>query len=157
MLKLAVECADGVFTNFLPLDAMPDIAAQLKGAPEKFDLVHRFLCFPADRQEDRDEMEAVARSIFTAYVTVPVYEKHCRSLGYGDLIDPMVNAWRSGDRKAALQLAPWEAIEQLFLVGTPGQIKSKLEAYVDAGVTVPIVVAYVPPRRLDAAIDALAP
>ena len=40
--------------------------------------------------------------MFAAYATVPVYEAFFRALGWGEAIDPMVAAWREGDRKAAV-------------------------------------------------------
>src|SRR4249920_4085836 len=42
MLELAVERADGAFTNFLPLSGLPQVTAQLDGAPEGFELLCRF-------------------------------------------------------------------------------------------------------------------
>src|SRR5947208_6212928 len=46
MLKLAVEKGDGAFTNFLPLEGLPTVAEQIKGAPEGFELLCRFFCIP---------------------------------------------------------------------------------------------------------------
>ena len=46
MLELAVERADGAFTNFLPLGGLPKVTAQLEGAPEGFELLCRFFCLP---------------------------------------------------------------------------------------------------------------
>src|SRR5262249_15842296 len=46
MLRLAVERADGAFTNFLPLAGLPRVADQLEGAPEGFELLCRFFCIP---------------------------------------------------------------------------------------------------------------
>ena len=44
MLRLAVEKADGAFTNFLPLSGLPQVVEQLEGAPEGFELLCRFFC-----------------------------------------------------------------------------------------------------------------
>ena len=44
MLELAVERADGAFTNFLPLGGLPKVTAQLDGAPEGFEC--RRLAYP---------------------------------------------------------------------------------------------------------------
>src|SRR5215467_14601700 len=38
MLELAMERADGAFTNFLPLGGLSKVTAQLEGAPEGFEL-----------------------------------------------------------------------------------------------------------------------
>ena len=44
--------------------------------------------------------------MFAAYATVPVYEAFFRGMGWGEAIDPMVTAWREGDRKAAVGHVP---------------------------------------------------
>jgi len=153
MLELAMDRADGAFTNFLPLGGLPKVTAQLDGAPEGFELLCRFFCIPGEREQ----VEPLARFMFSSYVTVPVYEAFYRWLGYGEQIDPMVEAWKAGDRKAAATAAPWEAIEEMFIFGTPEQMKERIDAFVAGGITVPILTMIVPPDRVADAIDALAP
>ncbi|HEY2717527.1 MAG TPA: LLM class F420-dependent oxidoreductase [Solirubrobacterales bacterium] len=153
MLRLAVEQADGAFTNFLPLSALPKVAAQLDGAAEDFDLLCRFFCIPGEREQ----VEPLARGMFSAYITVPVYEKFYRWLGYGEQIEPMVAAWKAGDRQSAAAAAPWELIEEMFIFGTPEQMKERLGAFVAGGITTPVLTPIVPPERLGEAIEALAP
>ncbi len=153
MLELAVEQADGAFTNFLPLNGLPKVTAQLKDAPEGFELLCRFFCLPGEREQ----VEPLARFMFSSYVTVPVYTAFYRWLGYGEQIDPMVAAWEAGDRKAAAAAAPWEAIEEMFLFGTPEEMKERLASFVAGGVTLPILTPIVTPDKLGEAIDALAP
>jgi alkanesulfonate monooxygenase SsuD/methylene tetrahydromethanopterin reductase-like flavin-dependent oxidoreductase (luciferase family) len=81
----------------------------------------------------------LARFMFCAYATVPVYEKFFRWLGYGDAIDPMVEAWRGGDRPKALELAPADLIEDVFVLGEPAEQRERIEAYVDSGVKTPVL------------------
>jgi probable F420-dependent oxidoreductase len=153
MLELAMERADGAFTNFLPLAGLPKVTAQLEGAPAGFELLCRFFCIPGEREQ----VEPLARFMFSSYITVPVYEAFYRWLGYGEQIEPMVEAWKAGDRKAAAAAAPWEAIEDMFIFGTPEQMKERLAAFVDGGVTLPILTMIVAPDQLAQTIDALAP
>jgi probable F420-dependent oxidoreductase len=153
MLELAMERADGAFTNFLPLAGLPKVTAQLEGAPAGFELLCRFFCIPGEREQ----VEPLARFMFSSYITVPVYEAFYRWLGYGEQIEPMVEAWKAGDRKAAAAAAPWEAIEDMFIFGTPEQMKERLAAFVDGGVTLPILTMIVAPDQLADTIDALAP
>ncbi|MBS1880502.1 MAG: LLM class F420-dependent oxidoreductase [Actinobacteria bacterium] len=153
MLRLAVERADGAFTNFLPLSGLPQVVAQLDGAAADFDLLCRFFCLPGEREQ----IEPLARGMFSTYITVPVYEQFYRWLGYGELIDPMVEAWKAGDRQAAAAAAPWELIEEMFILGSPEQMKERLAAFVEGGVTTPVLTPMVPPERLGEAIEALAP
>jgi probable F420-dependent oxidoreductase len=153
MLRLAVERSDGAFTNFLPISGLPKVVAQLDGAAEDFDLLCRFFCIPGEREQ----VEPLARGMFSAYITVPVYEKFYRWLGYGEQIDPMVDAWKAGDRQAAAAAAPWELIEEMFIFGSPEQMKERLAAFVEGGITTPVLTPIVPPERLGEAIAALAP
>jgi probable F420-dependent oxidoreductase len=151
MLQLAVEKADGAFTNFLPLDGLPQVVAQLDGAPDHFELLCRFFCLPGTREE----VEPVARFMFSSYITVPVYTEFYRWLGWGERIQPMLDAWAAGDRQKAAAEAPWEAIEQMFIFGSPEEMKERLEAFVAGGVTTPILTPVVPPERVGEMIDAL--
>jgi probable F420-dependent oxidoreductase len=151
-LKLAVEQADGAFTNFLPLDGLPQVTAQLDGAPESFELLCRFFCLPGTREE----IEPLARFMFASYITVPVYTEFYRWLGWGEQIQPMVDAWNARDREAAVAAAPWEAIEQMFILGSPEEMKERLEQFVAGGVTCPVITPVVPPEKVGEMIDALA-
>ena len=153
MLRLAVEKADGAFTNFLPLAALPKVTEQLDGAPQGFELLCRFFCLPGERQQ----VEPLARFMFASYVTVPVYEAFFRWLGYGDRIDEMAAAWRAKDREGAVAAAPWEVIEDTFIFGTPDEMRERLEAYVAGGITLPIVTPITTPDKLGELTEALAP
>ena len=153
MLELAVERADGAFTNFLPLGGLPKVTAQLDGAPESFELLCRFFCLPGEREA----VEPLARFMFSSYITVPVYAAFYRWLGYGDEIDAMVAAWESGDRQAAAAAAPWELIEAMFIFGSPDEMKERIGAFVEGGITLPILTPITTPDKLRETIDALAP
>jgi probable F420-dependent oxidoreductase len=153
MLELAVKRTDGAFTNFLPLAGLPKVTAQLQGAPAGFELLCRFFCIPGEREQ----VEPLARFMFSSYITVPVYANFYRWLGYGEQIEPMAQAWEAGDRQAAAAAAPWELIEDMFIFGTPEQMKNRLAAFVTGGITLPILTPIVTPDKLAEAIDALAP
>jgi probable F420-dependent oxidoreductase len=153
MLELAVARAQGAFTNFLPLGGLPKVAAQLADAPEGFELLCRFFCIPGEREQ----VEPLARFMFSSYITVPVYANFYRWLGYGEQIEPMVAAWESGDRQAAAAAAPWELIEDMFVFGTPAEMKERLAAFIAGGITLPILTPIVTPDKLGETIAALAP
>jgi probable F420-dependent oxidoreductase len=153
MLRLAVEKADGAFTNFLPLGSVPKVVGELEGAPKGFELLCRFFCL----EGERERIEPLARFMFSSYVTVPVYEAYYRWLGHGERIDEMVEAWRAKDRKRAAEAAPWELIEDTFIFGSPERIKERLRAYVEAGITLPVITPIAAPERISDLIDALAP
>jgi probable F420-dependent oxidoreductase len=151
MLDLAVERADGAFTNFLPLGGLPKVTAQLEDAPDGFELLCRFFCLPGEREA----VEPLARFMFSSYITVPVYAAFYRWLGYGDEIDTMVAAWESGDRQAAAAAAPWNLIEEMFIFGTPEQMKDRIAAFVEGGITLPILTPITTPDKVGELIAAL--
>jgi probable F420-dependent oxidoreductase len=153
MLDLAVQRADGAFTNFLPLGGLPTVTAQLDGAPEGFELLCRFFCLPGEREQ----VEPIARFMFSSYITVPVYAAFYRWLGYGDQIAEMCAAWEAKDRQAAAAAAPWELIEDAFIFGSPEQMKERLGAFVAGGITLPILTPITTPDKLGEMIEALAP
>jgi probable F420-dependent oxidoreductase len=153
MLRLAVEKGDGAFTNFLPLAGLPQVAAQLEGAPEGFELLCRFFCIPGEREQ----VEPLARFMFSSYITVPVYEAFYRWLGYGEQIDEMVEEWNAKDREKAAVAAPWELIEEMFIFGSPEQMRERLGAFVEGGITLPVITPITTPDKLGELIEALAP
>ncbi len=153
MLKLAVDKGDGAFTNFLPLAGLPKVTGALDGAPKEFELLCRFFCLPGEREE----IEPLVRFMFASYATVPVYEAFFRWLGYGEQIDEMVAAWNDRDRERATAAAPWELIEDIFIFGSPDEMKERLGRFVDGGITLPILTPITTPDRLGDLVDALAP
>ena len=153
MLELAVERADGAFTNFLPLSGLPKVTAGIAGAPRDFELLCRFFCLPGEREQ----VEPLARFMFASYITVPVYTAFFEWLGFGEEIGEMVEAWAAKDREAAIAAAPWELIEQTFIFGSPEQMRERLERFVAGGITLPILTPITSPEGLGELIDSLAP
>jgi probable F420-dependent oxidoreductase len=153
MLAMAAEKADGAFTNFLPLSGLPRVVEALRGAPEGFELLCRFFCLPGPREQ----VEGLARQMFAAYATVPVYERFFRWLGHGELIEEMVSAWRAKDRERAVAVAPWELIEEIFILGEPEQMRARLRDFVEGGITLPVLTPITAPEGIVDLIEALGP
>jgi probable F420-dependent oxidoreductase len=129
MLRLGGELGDGTFVNFLPLSATEHVVARIReGANEPTEIICRFFCIPGEGLD-------TARFMFAAYGTVPVYEAFFRALGWGEAIDPMVEAWRGGDRRLALQRAPEELLREIFILGDPDAMKERLHAFAERGIT----------------------
>jgi probable F420-dependent oxidoreductase len=160
MLRLGGAIGDGTFVNFLPVSGAERVIGEIRagereaGKPEgSSDVLCRFFCIPQPVEQGLP----VARWMFAAYATVPVYEAFFRWLGWGEAIDPMVEAWRAGDRQRALEAAPEELIREIFVFGDAEQQKLRLGEFVTAGITTPVLTPICPPDELPAAIDALAP
>jgi len=150
MLALAGEIADGAFTNFLPVSGLPHVVEAF-GAPEK-ELVCRFFLVPQRAEEGM----GLAKFLFAAYGTVPVYHAFFQSLGWGEKLDPMVEAWRGGDRKLALELAPEDLIREIFIFGTPDEQRARLGEFAAGGITTFVLTPMCGPDELPGMITALA-
>ena len=160
MLRLGGALGDGTFVNFLPVSGVATVMGEIRagereaGKPEgASDVLCRFFCIP---QPPEDGLP-LARWMFSAYATVPVYEAFFRWLGWGEAIDPMVEAWRAGDRDAARAAAPEDLIREIFVFGSPDKQKARLAEFVDGGITTPVLTPICAPAEVPAAIDSLAP
>ena len=58
-----------------------------------------------------------------------------RWLGRGDVLQPMWDAWKAGDRKAALDAIPDSLVDELIVHGSPAECRAKIQRYFDNGVT----------------------
>jgi probable F420-dependent oxidoreductase len=150
MLALGGELGDGTFVNFLPISGLPHVVEQI-GADT--DVVCRFFCIPQSAEEGM----GMAKFLFSAYATVPVYTAFFRSLGWGEALDPMVEAWEAGDRKLALERAPEELIREIFVFGTPEEQRARLEEFAAGGITTFVLTHLCGPEQLPGLIDALGP
>jgi probable F420-dependent oxidoreductase len=155
MLRLGGEIGDGTFTNFLPLSAAEHVVARVRegeaeAGREPTEVICRFFCIPGDGID-------LARFMFAAYATVPVYEAFFRSLGWGEAIDPMVSAWRDGDRKAALGHVPEELVREIFIFGDGAAMRERLGEYAAGGITTLVLSPIAPPEQIPDLIEALAP
>jgi probable F420-dependent oxidoreductase len=153
MLRLGGELGDGTFVNFLPLPAVEHVVARVRegeSGRDPTEVICRFFCVPGDGID-------VARFMFAAYATVPVYEAFFRALGYGEQIDAMVRAWRGGDRKQALERVPVELVREIFVFGDPAAMRERLTAFAERGITTLVLTPIAPPEQVGELIDALAP
>ena len=51
----------------------------------------------------------------------------------------MWDAWKAGDRKAALAAVPDEVVDDLVLHGSPESCREQIGRYVENGVTTPVL------------------
>ncbi|WP_051324074.1 LLM class flavin-dependent oxidoreductase [Candidatus Solirubrobacter pratensis] len=147
MLALAGEVGDGAILNFTPLSAVPDVVAAVGADVE---IACRFFCFP-------DHDVAAAKRMLAAYATVPVYEAFFRAHGWGERIDPMVEAWNAGDRRRAAELAPEDLVREVFVFGSPEEQRERLGEFASAGIDTPILTPVCPPDRVGELLEAWAP
>ena len=143
MLQLAGEVGDGVITNYIsPADAAKIAAVAKAGAakagrdPDAVDVACRIFVIPT---EDRQVAQMIGRFIVSGYLTTPFYYAFHEWLGRGEALSPMMQAWKAGDRQAALGLVPEKVVDDLFVFGSRNAMLDKIEAYCKNGITTPIL------------------
>ncbi len=134
MLRLAGREADGVIINWLSPNDVTKVAAVVKAAAgdvEKEIVCRIFVC----PSENAAVVREAGRYAIAAYLNVPVYAAFHGWLGRGDQLQPMWDAWKAGDRKAALAAIPDSLVDDLIVHGSPAECRAKIQAYFDNGVT----------------------
>ncbi|WP_122980890.1 LLM class F420-dependent oxidoreductase [Actinoplanes teichomyceticus] len=145
MLRLAAAEADGVILNWLSPADVHTALAETKEAAPGFAVAARIFVVPTD---DAAYARTVGRRLITSYLTVPAYAAFHRWLGRAQLLTPMWQAWEAGDRKGALAAIPDELVDELVVHGTPEVVRARVQAYADAGVTIPVM-ALLPTPELE--------
>ena len=134
MLRLAAREADGTIINWLSPDDVRTVARVVHdaagGVPKE--IVCRIFVCPS---ENADVVRAAGRFAIAAYLNVPVYAAFHQWLGRGEVLQPMWDAWKAGDRKAALAAIPDSVVDDIIVHGSPAECRAKIQAYFDNGVT----------------------
>jgi len=151
MLRLAGREGDGAIINWLSPD---DVAHVVPHVGEGKEIVARIFVFPTD---DRDLVRAVGRRAIASYLTVPVYAAFHEWLGRGELLRPLWDLWRAGDRKAAAESIPDEVVDDLLVWGPPERCRERLARYVERGVTTPAPAVFASPDQVGRVLRDLAP
>ena len=101
----------------------------------------------------------IGRRVIAAYLTVPVYAAFHQWLGRAEIIEPMLTAWSSGDRKGALAAIPDELVDELVVHGPRWSTAGSGARSTTRPAWIPPVIAITPTPELDLpeAISKLAP
>lgn len=137
MLALAVEIAEGaIWANA----AYSHMATQLERVPaERRDSFALANMVPTVIDADRDAARAIHRRTLSGYVTLPNYRNYWKAAGYEAEMAAIEDALAGGDRDRlpALMTDAW--IDDCTISGGPGEVRERLAAWYDLGVT-PIAV-----------------
>ena len=134
MLRLAGREADGAIINWLsPTDVAKVVGVVTDAAGgEEREIVARIFVCPS---ENTAVVREAAKFAIAAYLNVPVYAAFHDWLGRGEVLTPMWEAWKGGDRKAALAAIPDELVDELVVHGPPAACRARIQEYFDNGVT----------------------
>lgn len=151
MLRLAGREGDGAIINWLSADDVTRVTPEVGEGKE---IVARLFVCP---NPDADAVRAAGRFAISAYLNVPVYAAFHEWLGRGPRLQSMWDAWKAGDRKAAVGAISDDVVDELIIHGTPEECRDHIGRYVANGVTTPVLAIMpfgVDPR---AAMRSLAP
>jgi probable F420-dependent oxidoreductase len=134
MLCMAGEVADGVLLNYLPASHVPWSVEQIRrgGDATVYAYVH---CSASERA---DGIEAARRDLFS-YAVVDSYARSFERAGFGDEVAAIRAAHAARDREGALAAVSDRMVDAIDLMGDAADVRGHLQAYVDAGVEVPVL------------------
>lgn len=134
MLRLAGEVADGVLLNYLPASHVPWSIAQVRegGDATVYAYVHAGVCA-------REEGVELARRDLFSYAVVPSYAANFARAGFGDEVAEITARHREGDRAGALGAVSDRMVDAIDVMGDAGTVQATMQAYVAAGVEVPVL------------------
>ncbi|MFD6096458.1 LLM class F420-dependent oxidoreductase [Nocardiopsis flavescens] len=154
MLRLAGREADGAVVNWLSAEDVRTVVPYVHGQGEGKEVVARIFVAPG---ADPETARGIGRRAISAYLNVPVYRAFHEWLGREELA-PMWRAWDAGDRKGALAAVPDRVVDELVVHGPAEYCRERVAAYVENGVTTPVLAPIGPPGEDPAeVVRALAP
>jgi probable F420-dependent oxidoreductase len=158
MLRLAGREADGAIINWLsPTDVtkVVGVVSDAAGGEDREIVARIFVC----PSENTAVVREAAKFAIAAYLNVPVYAAFHDWLGRGEVLTPMWEAWKAGDRKAALAAIPDELVDELVVHGSPAACRARIQVFFDNGVTTSslAIMPLDPELRHAEAVRALAP
>jgi probable F420-dependent oxidoreductase len=152
MVRLAAAEAGIAITNWLAPKDVPQVRAV---AGSDCELVARIFVCPTT---DVETARFIGKRMIAAYLTVPVYAAFHQWLGRAEIIEPMLAAWNSGDRKGAVAAIPNELVDELVIHGPLEHCRERVAEYHATGLDTPVIaITPTPGLDLPAAISKLAP
>jgi probable F420-dependent oxidoreductase len=136
MLALGGEIADGVLLNYLPSSHVGWSVEQIRrgGSATVYAYIHACV---GDRAA---HLESARRDLF-GYATAPGYQRMFTAAGYGPEMEALRQALGAGDRDGSVAAISDRMAMDINTVGSADHVRRFTQAYVDAGVEVPIVMA----------------
>ena len=143
MLRLAGEIGEGLVINFFPLTALPMILAAYQDGAAKAgrdatddEVVARFNVAVTD---DAPAARNLVRMAFGGYVAAPVYNRFFEWVGFEDVARGVADAFARRDRKATAAAMSDDFVDRIAIIGTADECREKLAAFVEAGITTPVI------------------
>lgn len=140
MAQLAGEIAEGaVWANA----ARSHMKASLATIPEERRAADFFVgnMIPTCISDDREAAAAVSRKTLAGYLQLPNYRNYWKEAGYREEMEAVESALAKGERDRLPSLMSERWLSDCTLFGSVSEVRDGLEAWREAGVSTPIVVA----------------
>jgi probable F420-dependent oxidoreductase len=134
MLRMAGEVADGVLLNYLPASHVPWSVERIRegGDAKVYAYVHVGVC------EREDGIEAARRDLWS-YAVVDSYARNFERAGFGDEVAAIRERHAAGDREGAVAAVSDRFVDAIDIMGDDKGVRAAVQAYVDTGVEVPVI------------------
>jgi probable F420-dependent oxidoreductase len=138
MLRVAGEVGDGAIINWLSATDVPRSIQIVRAAAQQAGRDPAAIEITARLMVGVDPPSATAdvfvRRYIAAYLNVPVYKAFQVWLGRQELLEPMWQAWDSGDRRAAVAAIPEQVVHDLLVRGAVADMRAHVQRYLEVGV-----------------------
>jgi 5,10-methylenetetrahydromethanopterin reductase len=147
MMELSGEVADGVLLNYLVSpaynrEAMAHLQAGASRAGRTVDQVDRPQLIVCSLDEDRGRALDNARKLVTQYLGQQPHIMKASGVS-PDLLDEIgrVLTWPAQEQQIleAMKLVPDDVVQLITASGTPDECRAKVQEYIDAGCTCPVL------------------
>jgi alkanesulfonate monooxygenase SsuD/methylene tetrahydromethanopterin reductase-like flavin-dependent oxidoreductase (luciferase family) len=151
-----------VAVNLFPASALPRMIAEVERGATKagkqasdLEIVCRFQAWVTD---DPKGARALLRRAMAGYFTTSVYNAFAEWCGFADEARAMREAWAKKDRERTEAAFSDEMIDAITLVGSERHCRDRIDEFVAAGLSTPMIHAFASdPREAWKTIAALAP
>lgn len=147
MMELSGEIADGVLLNYLVSPAYNRAALDLlargaRRAGKIVDQIDRPQLIACSLDHDRQRALDCARELVTQYLGQQPHIMKASGVS-ADLLDEIgrILTWPATEEQiqAAMKLVPDEVVQLITASGTPEECRAKVQEYIDAGCTCPVL------------------
>ena len=143
MIQLAGEIADGMMGYFHSLEyvrdvVMPNLRIGAERGGRRVDEVDATVAFPALVTRDDSGLELVKGQVMmyaTALDSAPAYADSIRAAGFESEMAEIQARVAAGDLAGAVAVVPDEMANALTLAGSADNVRGRLDAYREAGLT----------------------
>jgi len=142
-LRQAGEIGDGLALNQVAAEDVADMVAQWRAGAEAagrsvegLPVVDRLFCLVTDQPIQAREF---LRGFFAPYVATSVYNRFYADHGFAEEAAAVADAMSRKDRAGAAAAVSDRLLDAVTAIGDADSVAGRVQAYVDAGVTIPVI------------------